>query len=359
MNISEGFWGDMKIGNVDDIYRLDFYDYSLPTELIAYEPGEGTRDRLLVVDRENRKFKEGFVGSILEYLNSDTLVVFNNTKVIPARLIGIKQDTGGKVDVLLIRAVSEDKRRWKALIKPLSRMKLGQRLLLEDRLKAVYQGGKIIEFEDTVDIGLLEEIGRMPLPPYIKRLPGETDKVNYQTVYARHYGAVAAPTAGLHFDHGLMQEIADMVWGICYVTLHVGYGTFSPIKSSDIREHRMHKEEFFIDRENLRLLREAISSQKRILAVGTTTVRVLETLSCEDIYDMDRETIEGSTDIFIYPGYKFKFVDMLFTNFHLPKSSLLLLVCAFADRDLILRAYKYAIEQRYRFFSYGDAMLII
>ncbi len=344
---------------MDDIYRLDLYDYSLPIELIAYEPGEGSRDRLLVVDRGRCRFKEAIVSSILEYLDKDTVVVFNDTKVVPARLIGIKEDTGGKVDVLLIEPVSEDKKRWKALIKPLSRMKVGQRIIFEGRLEAVYQGDRIIEFKEAVDIGVLEEIGRMPLPPYIKRLPEEADKASYQTVYARHYGAVAAPTAGLHFDNRLMQEMADRVWGMCYVTLHVGYGTFSPVKSTDIRQHRMHKEKFFIDRDNLRLLREAISVGKKILAVGTTTVRVLESLSHKDIFDRDRETIEGSTDIFIYPGYEFKFVDMIFTNFHLPKSSLLLLVCAFADRDLILDAYKYAIDHRYRFFSYGDAMLII
>ncbi len=340
------------------IYDLEAYDYHLPEELIAYEPIRGKEDRLLVVDRSDGSLQDRKVGDLLDYLDRDVLVVFNDTKVIPARLLGVKRRTGGRVDALLVRPEDAEGRIWKALVKPKQRLKEGEEIIFEDRLRGYYQPPDIIRFERPVDIPLLEEIGRMPLPPYIKRVPEDRDREMYQTVYARRYGAIAAPTAGLHFTPELVEELRKRVSNVVFVTLHVGYGTFSPIKTRDIRDHEMHSEWIEVSKEAMAELITARKSGKKILAVGTTVVRTLETI-VDLVEKGEARDFSGWTNIYIYPGHQFKMVDMLFTNFHLPRSSLLLLVCAFAGRDLTLRAYKHAVEKRYRFFSYGSAMLII
>ncbi len=336
-------------------YLLSSYDYHLPEELIAYERGEGPADRMLVLDKESGRIEHRKVRDLLDYVDQDVLVVFNDTKVIPARLLGVKEGTGGKVDVVLLE--SEDGFRWRALIKPKQRLREGQRIVFEGKLLGTYRGGDEIEFERKVDVPLLEEIGRMPLPPYIKRIPEERDKAMYQTVYARNYGAVASPTAGLHFDQGLLEEIRRRSAGVEFVTLHVGYGTFAPIKTEDIRDHRMHKEWISVRAETIQRIHQAKSEGKKILAVGTTVVRTLEAIS-EEVFSPSGRDVGMWTDLFIYPGFEFKVVDHLFTNFHLPKSSLLILVSAFAGRERILSAYREAVRMGYRFFSYGDAMLI-
>ncbi len=344
---------------VDDTFSLDNYDYYLPSHLIAYEPGGKETDRLLVLDRKVGKLTDRLVEDLIDYVDKDTLVVFNNTKVIPARLLGKKVPSGGRVDCLLVRPLDLEKKRWVVLIKPSHRLKEGQEIIFERRLWARYLGEKIVEFDEPVTYQLLEDIGRMPLPPYIKRIPDRKDNSFYQTVYAKDYGAIASPTAGLHFTKRLLEELEKRVWKLCYVTLHIGYGTFAPIKVADIRKHKMHSEFFSVEGDVLSLLRDAHSKGRKILAIGTTVVRVLETIAESLQQENITQKIEGWTDIYIYPGYKFKMVDMLFTNFHLPKSSLLLLVSAFAGRDNIMQAYQYAISKGYRFFSYGDAMLIV
>ncbi len=341
-----------------DLYDLDAYDYYLPRELIAYEPLRGREDRLLVVDRDSGVFRDRKVGDLLEYINEDVVVVFNDTKVIPARLLGRKVRSGGQVDALLMHPEDGDGWVWKALVKPKQRLKEGEEIVFEDRLRGYYHPPDLIRFERPVDIPLLEEIGRMPLPPYIKRVPEDRDRQMYQTVYARRYGAIAAPTAGLHFTPEMLEELKARAGKVVFITLHVGYGTFAPIKTQDIREYRIHSEWVEVGREAMAELVEARRSGKKILAIGTTVVRTLETVA-EFVEKGEVKDFSGWTDIYIYPGYRFRMVDMLFTNFHLPRSSLLLLVCAFAGRDLVLRAYRHAVEKGYRFFSYGSAMLII
>ncbi len=336
-------------------YLLSNYDYNLPQSLIAWERGDGPSDRLLVWDRRKDEIRHLRVRDILEYLDKNVLVIFNDTRVIPARLLGVKEKTGGKVDVVLLS--TEDGFEWKALIKPRMRLKPGQRILFEGAIWGVYEGGDRIRFEEKVDIPLLERIGRMPLPPYIKRVPEERDKQMYQPVYARHYGAIAAPTAGLHFDRDLLDQIERKSAGVEFVTLHVGYGTFAPIRVEDIRKHRMHREWVSVNSAIINRIHESKKAGKEILAIGTTVVRVLETIA-DEIYSPTGRNVEMWTDLFIYPGFEFRVVDHLFTNFHLPKSSLLILVSAFAGREKVLSIYKEAVRQKYRFFSYGDAMLI-
>ncbi len=336
-------------------YLLSNYNYNLPESLIAYERGDGPSDRMLVLDRGRNEITHCQVKDILSFINENVLVVFNDTKVIPARLLGVKDRTGGKVDAVLLG--TEDGIRWRALIKPRQRLKEGQRIIFEGVLSAVYIGGNEIEFEKEVDISLLEKIGRMPLPPYIKRTPREDDRFRYQTVYAQHYGAIASPTAGLHFDKFLLYEIEKVSAGVEFVTLHVGYGTFAPIKVEDIREHRMHKEWISVKAETIKKIHMAKTSGKEVLAIGTTVVRTLEAIGYEVLSPSGKD-IGLWTDLFIYPGFEFKVVDHIFTNFHLPKSSLLVLVSAFVGRERLLWAYREAVSKEYRFFSYGDAMLI-
>ena len=280
------------------------------------------------------------------------LLVLNNTKVIPVRLLGFKKDTLGKVDALLTSRLSDKK--FQALLRP--SLKVNQEVVFNrGSVKARVVSPGVLEFDQDMSAEVLEKIGIMPLPPYIKRLPRLEDAQRYQTVYARNPGAIASPTAGLHFTAELITELKNKGVEIAYLSLHTGLGTFKPVKTEDIREHKMEKEEFVIPQETLELLNRAQMNKQRIFAVGTTTTRALETAALQ----LPTAGLQGNADIFIYPGYDFKIVNCLLTNFHLPRTTLFMLVRALAGRDLVTRAYQEAVENKYRFYSYGDAMLII
>ncbi len=343
-----------------DIYSLETYDYELPTELIAQHPVQ-PRDhsRLLVVDRKTGDICDSYFYRLEEHLGEGHVLVLNETKVIPVRLRGAKK-TGSKAEILLLREIDGV---WEALVRPARRLKPGAVVELEGGVRAIiveeldFAGGRLVRFEGTVDVNrFLEKEGEVPLPPYIRRKPGESDKESYQTVYAARPGSAAAPTAGLHFTERLLERLSDRGVKIVKVVLHVGLGTFRPVESPDIRMHRMHHEYYELGPREAEVLNEARATGKKIVAVGTTVVRTLES-----VYEEGKGFVSGQgyTDKFIYPGYRFKAVDQLITNFHLPRSSLLMLVCAFAGIDLALTAYRYAVEKRYRFFSYGDAMYIL
>ncbi|HEY8391534.1 MAG TPA: tRNA preQ1(34) S-adenosylmethionine ribosyltransferase-isomerase QueA [Capillibacterium sp.] len=338
------------------------FDYELPEELIAQEPlAERDRSRLLVVDRKTKTWQHAVFPQILQWLEPGDLMVFNDTRVIPARLWGRRLPGGGKVEVLLLTQLGAD--RWEALVRPGRKVMPGQTLVFgeEGELAAVALertafGGRILQFnrEGAALRAALYKLGEVPLPPYIKRPLRDLDR--YQTVYARKEGSVAAPTAGLHFTPELLARIRAAGVQTGYLTLHVGLGTFRPVKVEKVEEHQMHEEYFQISPELAAAVAETKAAGHRVIAVGTTSVRALETMGCPD------GTVragEGQTDIFIYPGFKFKVIDGLVTNFHLPRSTLLMLVSAFAGRELILAAYREAVKERYRFFSFGDAMLII
>lgn len=339
------------------------FEYDLPGGLIAQHPTD-RRDasRLLVIDRKTGRLEHRHFYNILEYLNPGDCLVLNNSKVIPARLFGVKEMTGAKVEFLLTRRINDDF--WETLVRPGKKLHVGDRVsftedgALTARITEHGAGGiRIVRFEYEGDFHeLLDRIGKMPLPPYIERESGEEDKERYQTVYCREEGSVAAPTAGLHFTEELLEQAEKKGIKIAYVTLHVGIGTFRPVKSRNIEEHRMHSEEYEIDGENAGIINETKKAGGRIISVGTTSARTAESAAEADgTVNAGR----GSTDIFIYPGYRFKVIDSLITNFHLPKSTLLMLISALYNREAILAAYREAIEQEYRFFSYGDAMLII
>ena len=336
----------------------DFY-FELPEELIAQYPLE-KRDssRLMVLDKktgeiEHRKFQD-----ILEYLNEGDTLVLNNTRVLPARLIGEKEETGGKIEFLLLKRIEGDK--WECLAKPGRKAKVGTVFTFgEGKLKAIVreigeEGNRIIEFKyDGIFEQVLDELGQMPLPPYIhEKLE---DKERYQTVYSKEKGSAAAPTAGLHFTEELLKEIKDKGVNIAYLTLHVGLGTFRPVKVDDVNNHVMHSEYYHLDKENAELINKTKEAGKRVIAVGTTSSRTLETIGDENGRVREQS---GWTDIFIYPGYKFKIVDNLITNFHLPESTLIMLVSALAGQDNIMNAYNTAVKEKYRFFSFGDSMFI-
>jgi S-adenosylmethionine:tRNA ribosyltransferase-isomerase len=328
--------------------KLDDFDFSLPKDLIAQFPLK-KRDaaRLLVLDRKRGSMEHASFGRLTDFLLEEDLLVLNNTKVLPARLQGYRP-TGGKVDLLLLSEL--DKGTFRAFIKP-SRVKAGEKIIFDSgKLTGVVKGRNEIAF-NTNDRKSIYGIGRMPLPPYIKRTPDDLDAVFYQTVYARVGGAIASPTAGLHFTKELLGKIKKTGRDVAYLTLHVGVGTFAPVKAEDIREHKMEPEYFRVPEPTRRSIEKARRRKKRVMAVGTTSLRALEAYS--------RGKIEGWTDLFIYPGYKFNLADGLLTNFHLPRTTLFMLVCAFAGEKLIKRAYQEAIDKKYRFYSYGDAMLII
>ena len=335
--------------------KLSDYDYNLPKELIAKYPVE-PRDscRLMVLDRKTKKIEHRIFRDVEDYLDKGDLLVLNDTKVIPARLIG-KKKTGAKIEIFLLRPFSEKK--WEALIKNIKRLKEGQEVIIgEDfRVKLIEKQeegkAKVELIGDNID-RLLEKYGHIPLPPYIEREDEEKDKELYQTVFAKKKGAVASPTAGLHFTKELLEKLEKKGVKKAFCTLHVGLGTFRPIKTEDVTKHKMHQEFYRIPDETLSMIKETKQKGKKVIAVGTTVVRTLETYA-------QTGKKEGFSDIFIYPPYSFKMVDALITNFHLPKSTLILLVSAFAGRDFIMKAYREAVEKRYRFFSYGDAMLII
>ncbi|MFH0826430.1 MAG: tRNA preQ1(34) S-adenosylmethionine ribosyltransferase-isomerase QueA [Candidatus Omnitrophota bacterium] len=328
--------------------ELSRFDYDLPKELVAQYPLK-KRDtaRLLVLNREKGTIEHRVFKDILEFLHKDDLLVLNNTKVLPARLEG-NRCTKGKVEVLLIKGLASN--RFKAFIKP-SRVKVGEKIKFgPGRIFGVVCGKDEIAFNIHDSKGIYG-LGVMPLPPYIKRKSGESDRISYQTVYAKVPGAIASPTAGLHFTKELLGNIKSQGGRVAYLTLHVGVGTFRPVKVQDITEHKMEQEYFKIPESTLRQIRRAQTLQGRIMAVGTTSLRALET------YASGRKA--GYTDLFIYPGYRFKMVNSLLTNFHLPRTTLFMLVCAFAGEKLIKKAYQEAIDKNYRFYSYGDAMLIL
>ncbi|MBQ9890087.1 MAG: tRNA preQ1(34) S-adenosylmethionine ribosyltransferase-isomerase QueA [Firmicutes bacterium] len=341
------------------------FDYELPLELIAQRPAE-RRDscRLLVVDRNTGDLQHRVFSDILEYLKPGDCLVFNDSKVIPARLFGTRRGTGAKVEFLLSKRIEGNT--WETLVKPGRRCKTGDIIDFEEGLCAKItgyseDGTRIAEFScEGPLMDVLDRIGRMPLPPYIERESDETDKENYQNVYAKEEGSVACATAGLHWTPELIKAAEDMGVRTAYVTLHVGIGTFRPVKVDKVEDHHMHFESYSVSDEAARTINGTKAAGGRIICVGTTACRTLESAAEKDetsgIWTI--KPCSGSTGIFIYPGYEFKLVDCLITNFHLPKSTLLMLVSALAGRDLILKAYRTAVEQRYRFFSYGDAMLI-
>lgn len=336
----------------------DFW-YPLPKELIAQHPLERRdQSRLLVLDREKQTMTHRIFRDIQEYLQKGDCLVINNTRVIPARLLGQKEGTGGKIEFVLLKRLEDDV--WEVILKPGRRAKPGSRFVFGDgRLRAEIlriadEGNRIVRFSyDGVFEEVLDQVGIMPLPPYITE--NLDDKERYQTVYSKVDGSAAAPTAGLHFTQELLDRLKEKGVNVVEVTLHVGLGTFRPVKVENIADHHMHKEFYSVSEQAAEAINRARENHQRVIAVGTTSVRVLETVADEE--GMIRPG-QGETDIFIYPGYKFKAVDALITNFHLPESTLMMLVCAFAGRDFIMQAYQEAIEQKYRFFSFGDAMFI-
>lgn len=339
--------------------KTNDFNYILPEELIAQEPTpERTDSRLLVLNRRDKTISHRIFKDIVEYLNPCDLLVFNDTRVIPARLYGEKEGSGGRVEVLLVNEVSKNK--WEAMVKPGRRVKPGHTLifgsgaLIGKVIDWTDKGTRIIEFFDDEFFKKIEIVGKIPLPPYIKK-PIE-DKERYQTVFAKNPGSSAAPTAALHFNEDLLGQLKRKGIRMVYLTLHVGPGTFLPVKTENITDHRMHSEYYKVPSAVASAVNETKKNGGRIIPVGTTSVR-----SLESAFDENRNLTrpEGWTDIFIYPGYKFKMADALITNFHLPRSTLLMLVSAFAGRKLILAAYEEAVKERYRFFSFGDCMMII
>lgn len=332
------------------------FNYDLPEELIAQTPVE-PRDtsRLLTLDRQTGATKQGTFRDILADVRPDDVWVFNNTRVIPARLYG-KRPTGGRVEVLLLHPLGED--RWEVLVRPGKKALLGTALTFDAGVTATVEdrtdfGGRVLKFTYDGDFyERLDEIGEMPLPPYIhERLQ---DRERYQTVYSKTPGSAAAPTAGLHFTPEVMKEIAARGATVCYVTLDVGLGTFRPVSVTQIEAHHMHSETYNVSEETARLINEAKCAGRRIVAVGTTSVRTLESAGQSGVVKAGRD----ATELFIYPGYEFKIVDAMVTNFHLPQSTLLMMISAFAGKDHVLAAYREAVAAKYRFFSFGDAMWI-
>lgn len=343
--------------------HINDFDYFLPENLIAQHPSDKRDEsRLLVVKRNSGTLEHKHFYDILDYLNPGDCLIMNNSKVIPARLLGVKEKTGAKVEFLLIKRIKGDI--WETMVRPGKKLHVGDRVSFSEAvafsaeiLEHGEDGTRIVRFDYEGDfVELLEQIGKIPLPPYIERESDEGDKERYQTVYCKEEGSVAAPTAGLHFTEELIKITLEKGVKIAYVTLHVGIGTFRPVKCDQIEAHKMHFEEYDINEENAAIINHTKKSGGRIIAVGTTSTRTVESAALSD------GTVNagpGNTDIFIYPGYQFKVIDSLITNFHLPKSTLLMLVSALYNRENILEAYQEAVEQRYRFFSYGDAMLIL
>ena len=336
----------------------DFY-YDLPKELIAQEPlKERDMSRLLVLDKNTGAIEHKIFKDVIDYLNEGDCLVMNNSRVIPARLYGIKKDTGAKIEFVLLKRVEGNK--WETLVRPGKKVKIGSEIVfgngeLECKvLEHTDAGGRIIEFSnDGIFEEILDKLGKMPLPPYIKK--ELTDNEMYQTVYSKVEGSAAAPTAGLHFTNELLNKIAAKGVKLAYLTLHVGLGTFRPVKVENIEDHKMHSEFYMIDEETANIINETKKNGKKVVAVGTTSCRTLETIGLENGLV---EAKSGWTDIFIYPGYKFKVMDALVTNFHLPESTLVMLVSAFAGKDKIMNAYETAVKEKYKFFSFGDAMFI-
>jgi len=341
-----------------NLQKSDFY-FDLPEELIAQDPLEDrSSSRLLVLDKETGETSHHIFKEVINYLNPGDCLVLNNTKVIPARLIGHKEDTGAAIEVLLLKRKENDI--WETLVKPGKKCKpgtkivFGEGLLHATVLETVEDGNRLIQFSyEGIFEEILDKLGEMPLPPYITHKL--QDKNRYQTVYAKYEGSAAAPTAGLHFTKELLKQIEEKGIDIAYVTLHVGLGTFRPVKVDNILEHHMHSEFYQVTKEAADKINKAKKEGQRVICVGTTSCRTVE--SAADESGMVKEGCDN-TEIFIYPGYKFKVLDALITNFHLPESTLVMLVSALAGREHILNAYEEAIREKYRFFSFGDAMLI-
>ena len=343
---------------MDGLKTSDYY-YELPQELIAQDPLEDrSSSRLMVLDKETGAVSHHVFREITSFLNPGDCLVLNNTKVIPARLMGVREETGGAVEVLLLKRHAGDV--WECLVKPGKKARPGTRLVFGEGLlhaqveDVVEEGNRLIRFfYDGIWEEVLDRLGEMPLPPYITHKL--QDKNRYQTVYAKFEGSAAAPTAGLHFTPELLKEIQDMGVDLAYVTLHVGLGTFRPVKVENVKEHHMHSEYYQVNAEAAEKINRAKENGNRVICVGTTSCRTVESASDENGH---LEECCDNTDIFIYPGYRFKVLDALITNFHLPESTLVMLVSALAGREHVLAAYEEAVKERYRFFSFGDAMLI-
>ena len=336
----------------------DFF-YELPEELIAQDPLEDrSSSRLMVLDKDSGRVTHRVFKDITEYLKPGDCLVLNNTKVIPARLLGVKEDTGAAVEVFLLKRL--DANTWETLVKPGKKLRPGARVvfgegLLRCEIKDVLEdGNRLVAFEfEGIWEEVLDKLGEMPLPPYITHKL--KDKNRYQTVYAKYEGSAAAPTAGLHFTNDLLDKIQNMGIDIAYVTLHVGLGTFRPVKVDDVTKHHMHSEYYIVSKDAADKINRAKENGNRVICVGTTSCRTIESAADENGHI---EPTEGDTSIFIYPGYQFKVLDCLITNFHLPESTLIMLVSALAGKENVLNAYKTAVEEKYRFFSFGDAMFI-
>ncbi|MDP4083382.1 MAG: tRNA preQ1(34) S-adenosylmethionine ribosyltransferase-isomerase QueA [Bacillota bacterium] len=341
--------------------KVELFDFDLPEELIAQVPLKNRTDsRLMVLDKKTGEIQHTIFRNCKDFFKEGDCLVLNDTKVLPARLFGVKTDTGAKIEVLLLKQLEGDE--WETLVKPAKRVKEGTEIEFGDGiLKAVCtgssdHGGRTFKFQyDGIFYEVLDQLGEMPLPPYIKEQLDDRDR--YQTVYAKDPGSAAAPTAGLHFTESLLQEIRDMGVHIAFITLHVGLGTFRPVSVEDVAEHDMHSEFYIMTADTANLLNEVRRNGGRIISVGTTSTRTLETIASLNDGVFSEKT--GWTNIFIYPGYEFRAIDGMITNFHLPKSTLIMLVSALAGRNNILHAYNTAVKERYRFFSFGDAMLII
>ena len=339
--------------------KVSAFNYDLPEELIAQTPIEKRDEsRLMVLNRKNKLIEHKIFKDIIDYLKPGDVLVRNNTKVIPARIYG-KKETGANVEFLLLNNIKGDV--WESIVKPGNKLHIGTKVIFgEGILKAeildIMPGGtrKVKFTYNGIFNEILDKIGLMPLPPYIHEELKERDR--YQTVYAKYQGSAAAPTAGLHFTDDLLKKLQEKGVIIANVTLHVGIGTFRPVKEETVEAHKMHSEHFYIKQEDVEKINKAKEEGRRVIAVGTTSARVLESIADENGLV---KAVEDDTSIFIYPGYKFKCIDGLITNFHLPQSTLLMLVSAFADRDFIMKAYEEAVKEKYRFFSFGDAMFII
>ena len=344
--------------NAADMKTSDFY-FELPEELIAQDPlKERSGSRMLVLDKRTGEIKHEAFKNIVNYLEPGDCLVLNNTKVLPARLLGVKEDTGASVEVLLLKRRQGDV--WETLVKPGKKLRPGAKvsfgdgLLRAEILEIEEEGNRLVRFfYEGIFEEVLDSLGEMPLPPYITHKL--KDKNRYQTVYARYDGSAAAPTAGLHFTQELLKEIEEKGVKLAYVTLHVGLGTFRPVKAEKISEHHMHSEYYQITEEAAEIINETKKSGRRVICVGTTSCRTIESAADEKGF---LKACSGNTEIFIYPGYRFRVLDCLITNFHLPESTLVMLVSALAGRENVLRAYEEAVRERYRFFSFGDVMIV-
>lgn len=341
--------------------RTEDFDYELPQELIAQTPlKERTSSRMMIFDKKTGEFEDKHFYDLTDYLKEGDVLIFNDTKVIPARLFGTKENGSAAIEVLLLKRHAIDS--WEVLMKPAKRIKIGGKVifgngeLVGEVTEELPDGERMMKFYfDGVFEEIIDRLGNMPLPPYIKEKL--EDKNRYQTVYAKYDGSAAAPTAGLHFTKEYIEKIKEKGVITAYVTLHVGLGTFRPVKEGDIKDHIMHNEHYIVPKETAEIINKAKEDGRRVICVGTTSLRTVEAVSTEN--DGKMVSGQGDTEIFIYPGYEFKIADALITNFHLPKSTLLMLVSALSDKEKILTAYNHAIDEKYRFFSFGDAMFIV